>query len=94
MRARRPGGWGQGGGRDVLVVPEQVGGVVAVFDLDQPVPGGPRVGLVDPAQALVARKPTYTPVVPSARSAANRVTQAWCAGVSSGRSSTAQVPTE
>src|SRR5215218_3613882 len=46
-----PSVWG-----DVLVAPEQVGRVPAALDLDQPVPGGAGIGLVDPLGALVGEE--------------------------------------
>src|SRR5829696_6401869 len=42
--------------RDVLVEPEEVGGVVAALDLDEPLPGGARVGRADPRFALLAEE--------------------------------------
>src|SRR2546422_4742014 len=44
------------GGRDVLVQPEEVLGVVAALDLGQPVVGSARVGGADPRLALVAEE--------------------------------------
>ena len=41
---------------DVVVAPEQVGGVIAALDRGQPLPGAARVGLADPVLALVANE--------------------------------------
>src|SRR5918994_7159453 len=56
-RPRSPPAVLVGRGRwDVLVAAEQVGGVPAVLDGGQPLPGRPRVGLADAGGALVAEE--------------------------------------
>ena len=71
-------------GRDVLVQPEKVGGIVAGLDLGEPVPGRAGVRLVDPRLTFVASGSRRRRRGPVEGRRSRSETQAWCSLVRAG----------